>query len=172
MKLDGVNSPVILFNFMLWWLTTANHITRHSFFRLKASDMEKVTLLDRPISKSQLWCNVTIEKEALHMLSELNFIDLQFLQVSYPLTRAQSTINHKIQLVNKMWYFITESQMKSWNHRGKCQYWTFYVVIFHYTHYIIPHSTIFIVYCGTIITSIKLLKQKNRTLQTSGNMYS
>jgi len=75
--------------------------------------MEEVTLLDRPISKSQLSYYVTIENEAIHMLSALNFPDLQFLQVSYPLKRAQSTINHKIQLVNKMRYFITESQMKS-----------------------------------------------------------
>jgi len=64
--------------------------------------VEEVTLLDRPISKSQLSCNVTIENEALRMLSALNFLDLQYLQVGYPLKRAQSTINHKIQLVNKM----------------------------------------------------------------------
>jgi len=64
--------------------------------------VEEVTLLERPFSKSQLPCNVTIENEALHTLSALNFLDLQFLQVSYPLKRAQSTINHKIQLVNKM----------------------------------------------------------------------
>jgi hypothetical protein len=64
--------------------------------------MEEVTLLERLISKSQLSCNVTIKNEVLRMLSALNFLDLQFLQVNYLLKRAQSTINHKIQLVNKM----------------------------------------------------------------------
>jgi len=64
--------------------------------------MEEVTLLEIPISKSQLFCNVTIKNEVSHMLSALNFLDLQFLQVGYPLKRAESTINHKIQLVHKM----------------------------------------------------------------------